>query len=67
MPISSTLRGHLFEVALGEAMQTQGFIHCQQVRTMDFRGRFAQFIEKAPVNIVNEALARVAALIKPED
>ncbi len=62
-PITSTVRGHGFEVKLDDSTNTQGVVLCQQVKTIDYVYRGVKFIEKAPTNIVNEALARVRALV----
>jgi len=62
-PITSTVRGHGFEVNLGETTQTKGVVLCQQVKTIDYDYRGIKFIEKAPQNVINEALARVRALV----
>jgi mRNA interferase ChpB len=58
-------RGHAWTVQLaGAGLQTEGVVLCNQVRTLDLKVRRAQFIEAAPTAIVDEALARVAALIE---
>ena len=62
-PITSTVRGHGFEVNLGETTQTKGVVLCQQVKTIDYDYRGIKFIEKAPQNVINEALARVRVLV----
>lgn len=62
-PITSTVRGHGFEVALGKETKTQGVVLCQQVKTIDYDSRGVAFIEKAPQRVVDEALARVRALV----
>ena len=62
-PITSTVRGHGFEVNLGETTQTKGVVLCQQVKTIDYDYRGIKFIEKAHQNVINEALARVRALV----
>lgn len=62
-PITSRVRGHGFEVLLGKETKTQGVVLCQQVKTIDYGSRGVEFIEKAPLSLVNEALARVRALV----
>ena len=62
-PITSRVRGHGFEVLLGKETKTQGVVLCQQVKTIDYDTRAVEFIEKAPQNVINEALARVRALV----
>ncbi len=61
-PITSTVRGHGFEVAL-EGTKTEGVVLCQQVRTIDFDSRGVKFIEKAPASITHEVLAKVRVLV----
>lgn len=57
-------RGQAWTVALsGAGLSTDGVVLCNQVRTMDWRERHAQFIEAAPAELVADVLARVATLI----
>ncbi|WP_166422493.1 type II toxin-antitoxin system PemK/MazF family toxin [Paraglaciecola sp. 20A4] len=62
-PITSKVRGHGFEVKLDGSTNTQGVVLCQQVKTIDYEYRGIKFIEKAPQCIINDALARVRALV----
>ena len=53
-----------FAVSLnGSGTQTVGVVLCNQARVLDLQARHARFIEKAPSFIVDEVLARLAALI----
>jgi mRNA interferase MazF len=61
-PITSTVRGHGFEVKL-ETTQTKGVVLCQQVKTIDYLSRGADFIEKAPKPIVDQVLTIVRAIV----
>lgn len=63
VPITSTVRGHGFEVKLDDKTATQGVVLCQQVKTIDYEYRGIKFIEKAPKRIIDEALARVRVLV----
>lgn len=62
-PITSTVRGHGFEVNL-EQTKTKGVVLCQQVKTIDYISRGAAFIEKAQAKTVNEVLSRVKAIVE---
>jgi len=62
-PITSTVRGHGFEVKLDDKTTTQGVVLCQQVKTIDYKCRGIKFIEKAPKSIVDDVLARVRVLV----
>jgi len=61
-PITSRVRGHGFEVKL-EQTQTEGVVLCQQVKTIDFEYRGIEFIECAPVTILDDVLAKVRVLV----
>ncbi len=61
-PITSRVRGHGFEVAVnGE--KTTGVVLCQQIKIIDFEARGVSFIEKAPSEVLAEALAKVRVLV----
>jgi mRNA interferase ChpB len=58
-------RGRAWAVALtGAGLATDGVALCNQVRTLDWKARRAQFIEAVPPNLIADVLARVATLIE---
>jgi mRNA-degrading endonuclease toxin of MazEF toxin-antitoxin module len=58
-------RGRAWTVALtGAGLATNGVVLCNQVRTLDWKARHAQFIEAVPPNLIADVLARVATLIE---
>lgn len=58
-------RGQAWTVALaGTGVATDGVVLCNQVRTVDWKARRAQFIEAVPAELVTDVLARVATLIE---
>lgn len=54
-PITSTVRGMRLEVVLDDDMEIQGAILVYQIKSLDFQSRDIQFIEKAPVKIIEQA------------
>ena len=62
-PITSRVRGHGFEVKLLDT-KTQGVVLCQQVKTIDYVSRGADFIEKIPQSLLNDVLAKVRAIVE---
>lgn len=54
-PITHTNRDHPFHIPLDNSTKTDGFILCEQVRTIDVYARSAKYIEDAPSKIVDEA------------
>jgi len=61
-PVTSTVRGHGFEVVL-DGMQTTGVVLCQQVKVIDYEARGLRYIERAPSAIVDTVLAKVRLLV----
>jgi len=61
-PITSRVRGHGFEVTLS-GKNISGVVLCQQVKTMDYDERRLSYIEKAPLNVINEVLKKVRAIV----
>ncbi len=51
-----------FAVELAGA-KTAGFILCNQLRTLDLAARKARLVERAPIAVVDEMLARVRTLV----
>ncbi len=61
-PITSRVRGHGFEVSL-TGKKVTGVVLCQQVKMIDFTARGIRFAEKAPDEVISEALAKVRAIV----
>jgi mRNA interferase ChpB len=54
-----------FAVSLtGTGMNAQGVVLCNQPRVLDLQKRGASFAEKAPPEIIDEVLARLATLLQ---
>ena len=58
-------RGRAWTVPLaGAELATDGVVLCNQVRTVDWKARRAQFIEAVSAELIADVLARVATLIE---
>lgn len=62
-PITNTIKGWRFEVVLSQNMRTSGVVLTDRVRALDWQERKAKFVEKATSEVVEEALAKVSALV----
>ena len=62
-PITSREKGWPFEVKLPNNLQTYGVILVDQVRAIDCQARKAHFIEKAPLELIEEVLAKLQPLL----
>ncbi|HKU68466.1 MAG TPA: type II toxin-antitoxin system PemK/MazF family toxin [Candidatus Baltobacteraceae bacterium] len=63
-PISSRAKGLRFEVPLDETGETCGVVLADHIHSFDWRARRIEFRERAPQNVLDEVLARVAALLE---
>ncbi len=48
---------------MGSGTDTQGAVHCHQLKSLDWRARKVRLKETAPQPIVDEVLARVEAIL----
>lgn len=48
---------------MGAGTDTQGAVHCHQLKSLDWRGRKVRFKEKVPQCITDEVLARVETIL----
>lgn len=61
-PITNQVKGYPFEVLLSEGMQTLGVVLSDQVKSLDWKARQAQFIEKASSDITEQVIAKIMPL-----
>lgn len=62
VPITSRQKGYPFEVAMPESSQVRGVVLSDQVRSLDWRARHAEFREKLPPATVEEILGKIGTL-----
>lgn len=64
-PLTSRAKGYPFEVPLPAGLPLTGVVLADHVKSVDWAVRRAKFIGLAPVELVREALAKIAPLLKP--
>lgn len=62
-PVTNTDRGYPFHVPVGSSGALTGFVMTEQVKSIDYSARKAQFIAKASSDVVNEVLSILDACI----
>lgn len=62
-PITSQVKGYPFEVSLPDGLPVKGVILSDQVRSLDWRAREAQFIARLDAGTVEKVLGRVRTLL----
>ena len=48
---------------MGAGLDTQGAVHCHQLKSLDWRARNVRFKESVPHFVVEEILARIEAIL----
>ena len=64
-PVTSRIKGYPFEVPLPPGLEVQGAILSDQIKSLDWRVRRARFAGTLPAPVLEEAVARVLALVDP--
>ncbi|MBP7866752.1 MAG: type II toxin-antitoxin system PemK/MazF family toxin [Acidobacteria bacterium] len=62
-PLTRTVRGFPFHVAVAGMPGVDGFVMVEQVKSVDFRARKAEIIGKAPDEVLDEVLSILDACI----
>ena len=62
-PITNQRKGYPFEVRIPTELRVTGVVLADQVKSLDWRARQAEFIGALPVETVAEVLAKLATLL----
>jgi mRNA interferase MazF len=62
-PVTTRAKGYPFEVALPEGSSISGVILADQLKSLDWRTRHAEYAGRVPEETVNDVLARIATLL----
>ena len=62
-PLTSQVKGGTFEVPVPQGAGLSGVVLSDQMRSLDWIERRAQFHSRAPQDLVNEVLARLEAIL----
>ena len=62
-PITSQIKGYPFEVAIPEGLSISGVILADQVKSLDWKSREAEFACDAPREVINLALEKLSTLL----
>ena len=65
-PVTSRVKGYPFEVALPEGLPVSGVVLADQVKSLDWKERKAQFAAKATAEIIEDVVALILPLIGEE-
>jgi mRNA interferase MazF len=65
-PITSQVKGYPFEVLIPKGMEIHGAILSDQVKSLDWKARKAEFVGKLSSAAFNEVAQKLVALIRPQ-
>jgi mRNA interferase MazF len=63
-PITSQTKGYPFEAQLPEGLPITGVALCDQVKSLDWKSRKAEFVCHLPDSAISEMTAKVRALLE---
>jgi len=62
-PITNQVKGYPFEVKIPDNLEISGVILSDQIKSLDWRTRNAEFICKLPKSLLNETISKINALL----
>lgn len=63
-PITSQVKGYPFEVQLAGTEEVHGVVLADQVKSLDWQEREAEFIEEVSEAVTQEVISKVQALLR---
>jgi mRNA interferase MazF len=64
-PVTSQVKGYPFEVLLPQGLGVEGAILSDQIKSLDWRVRKARRIGNLPVDVLEETVGKILALVDP--
>jgi mRNA interferase MazF len=65
-PVTSQVKGYPFEVLLPRGLGVEGAILSDQMKSLDWRVRKARRIGTLPVEVLQETVGKILALVEPD-
>jgi len=66
-PVTSQRKGYPFEVAIPDGLPVSGVVLSDQIKSLDWRARRAEFSARLPDDVMAEVLAKGSTLLGEED
>lgn len=62
-PITSRQKGYPFEVAIPDGLEVRGVVLSDQVKSLDWRARKAEFVATLPRATIREVIQKIGTLL----
>jgi mRNA interferase MazF len=66
-PVTTSIKGYPFEVALPAGLKLQGVVLADQVKSLDWRARRARYADQVAGHVLQQVTARVLVLVDPDE
>lgn len=63
-PITNQVKGYPFEVIVPQGLSVKGVVLADQLKSLDWKSRRAEFLENLPETVIEEVLKKVKALLQ---
>lgn len=63
-PVTSRVKGYPFEVALPKGVGVSGVVLCDQIKSLDWKARRAEFAASVDDDTLSEVVARILPLVE---
>lgn len=63
-PITNQVKGYPFEVLLPSGLEVHGVVLADQLKSLDWRARRAEFLASLPVEVLAEVVGKLRTLIE---
>jgi len=65
-PITSQVKGYPFEVKIPDGLEVKGAVLSDQIKSLDWKARKAEFSCKLPSVVYNEVIQKLSTLIREQ-
>jgi mRNA interferase MazF len=66
-PVTSQQKGYPFEVTVPAGLPVSGVVLADQIKSLDWRARKAEYICSLPASAIHELLAKALVLVSPTE
>ena len=63
-PVTNRAKGYPFEVAIPQGIGVTGVVLSDQIKSLDWKARNADFIGSAPRSVIQEVIAKLKPLVR---
>ena len=63
-PITNQVKGYPFEVIVPQGLSVKGVVLADQLKSLDWKSRRAEFLENLPETVIEEVLKKVKVLLQ---